>query len=327
MGPAEPAREPLPVRAVLRVASGLAVVAVATLVLGLIGADRGEVVLPGAGDPGDVLRVGVVPGQSVGGYLRSSRAELAALTDPSAPAAGATWALVSLEQYVLPGALAGMLDGSAVAQVYTRVPLAGTHTQVVRIPVYQLPGDVLSGMAGAAVQRDQEEAEYRRLSQRLGQDAGDAARRRARTAYETAAGTARAEAAAYRSGCSCVFAAVVHATPAALRTVADRAGVRAVDPAAEVRQLDRTEFRPPFPEQSGTIPAEPSGSPIPVPNGGSAIASRPPAPILSPSGAPVTSTSPAVPDPSHDVSATAPQERAAVPSTTDVSAAQDAPTR
>jgi hypothetical protein len=309
---------------VFRVASGLAVVAAAVLVLGVIWATRAEVVLPGADDPGDVVRVGVVQGQTVGGYLQSTHTELALLTDPSAPASGATWALVSLEEYVAPGALAGMLDGAAVAQVYTRVPLAGAHTQVVRIPVYQLPGDVLSGMAGAAVQRDQEEAEYRQLGQRLGDDVNQ---RRARTAYETAAHTARAEADAYRAGCSCVFAAVVHATPAALQTVADRSGVRAVDPAPEVRQLDRTEFRPPLPEQSGTIPPEPSGSPIPVPNAGSAIASRTPAPILSSSGAPVTSTSPAVPNPSQDPSATAPEERTAVPSTTDASAAQSVPTR
>jgi hypothetical protein len=323
VGPADPAREPIVDRAsVLRVASGMAVVAAAVVVLAVIWAGRNEVVLPGGEDPGDVVRVGVVQGQTVGGYLRSTETELAALTDPSAPASGDAWALVSLDDYVSPGAVGGMLEGAAVAQVYTRVPLPGAHTQVVRIPVYRLPGDVLTGMLDAAVQRDQEEAQLRQLGNQLSAGAGA---ERARAAYESAAHTARAEAAAYRSGCSCVFAAVVRAGPAVLRTVADRAGVRAVDPAPEVRRLDRAEFRPPLPEQEGTIPAEPSGSPIPVPNGGSAIASRTLTPILSPSGAPVTSTSPAVAHPSHDPSVTAPEERGAVPSASDVSAAQGVP--
>ncbi|MEU4236574.1 hypothetical protein [Actinoplanes sp. NPDC026619] len=310
--------------AVLRIVGGMAVVlAAAVLVLGVIWATRNDVVLPGEDDPGDVVRVGVVQGQTVGGYLQSTHTELATLTDPTGPAAGDTWALVSLSEYVAPGALAGILDGAPVAQVYTRVPLAGQHTQVVRIPVYQLPGDVLAGMLGAALQRDQEEAEYRQLGQRLGDD--DANQQRVRAAYESAAHTARTEAQAYRSGCSCAFAAVVRATPAALQAVAGRPGVRAVDPAPEVRRLDRAEFRPPLPEQEGTIPADPSGSPIPVPNDGSAIASRTPAPILSASGAPVTSTSSAAFKPSPDSSATAPEERTAVPSATDVSAAQGAP--
>ncbi|MBM0239561.1 hypothetical protein JNW88_24810, partial [Micromonospora sp. ATA32] len=37
--------------------------------------------------------------------------------------------------------------------------------------------------------------------------------------------------------------------PAVLRRVAARAGVRAVDPAPEVRRLDRAVFTPPLPEQ------------------------------------------------------------------------------
>ncbi|MFD0517208.1 ribosomal eL19 family protein [Paractinoplanes durhamensis] len=308
--------------ALLRIASGMAVVAAAALVLGIILAGRHEVAMSGA-DPGAVVKVGVVQGQTVGGYLQSTETELAALTDPSAPATGVTWALVSLDDYMPPGALAGLLDGAAVAQVYTRVPLPGAHTQVVRIPVYRLPADVLSGMLDAALQRDQEQAGYQQLSERL--DDSDVNQRRARAAYDASARTAHAEAEAYRSGCSCVFAAVVRASAAGLQTVADRPGVRAVDPAPEVRQLDRAEFRPPLPEQEGTIPAEPSGSPIPVPNGGSAIASRTPAPILSSSGAPVTSTSPVVSDLSPDSSAAAPEERAAVPSATDASAAQGVP--
>jgi hypothetical protein len=317
VGPGEPVRGPALSTVAMRTVIGLVVLAVAVLLIAAVWAGRR------ADDPsrsaGDVVRVGVVQGQSVPGYLSSTRAELAALTDPSAPAAGDTWALVSLDRYVPAGALTGMLDGTSVAQVYTRVPLAGRHTPVVLIPVLQVPADVLSGMLDAAVRRDREQAEYQQLSRKIIGDDSNADR--ARRAYDSAAATAAQEAAAYRSGCSCVFAAVVRAAPAVLQGVADRPGVRVVDPAPEVRQLDRVEFRPPLPEQDGTIPAEPSGSPIPVPNAGSAIASRTPPPITS-SGLPasseprVTSDSSASGNPRPDPSAPASEELSPVPSAT-----------
>ena len=317
---AERVREPA-VRggSAVRTALALAAVSAGVVLLGALWVSRHEGVP--ADDPSDVVRVGVVQGQSVPGYVRSARTELAAMTDPSAPTAGDTWALVSLDGYVPPGRLAGLFDGAAVAQVYARVPLAGVRSQVVRIPVYRLPADVLTGMLDAALLRDREQAEYLQLARRLRGDG--ASQERARRAYETAAGAAGAEATAYRSGCSCVFAAVVRAAPGVLRGVSDRPGVRVVDPAPEVRRLDRTEFRPPLPEQWGTVPAEPSRSPA-VPNGDSGIATRMPTPILSSIGVPVTSASPGGSDQDPDPSAPAPEERSAVPSSSDASAAQRA---
>ncbi|HEX9999192.1 MAG TPA: hypothetical protein VGB74_01955, partial [Actinoplanes sp.] len=263
-----------------------AVVGPAVLLAGLIWASERDVHPPA--DRSDVLRVGVVQGQSVPGYLRSSRTELAALTSPSAPVTGDTWALVSLGRYLPPGALPKLLSGAEVAEIYTRVPLAGAHTQVVRIRVHRLPADAMSGMLDAAVDRERERAEYLKLGHRV-RNQGEP-QERARRAYETAAGIAGTEAAAYRSGCSCVFAAVVRAAPAALQGLARRPGVRVVDPAPEVDRLDRTEFRPPLPEQTGTVPAEPSREPA-VPNEDSGIASHASAPIMSSFGVPVRSIS------------------------------------
>jgi hypothetical protein len=275
VGPAERVRGPVVTGAtVVRGIAGLAVVSAGALLLAVIWTSQRDAVP--VDDPGDMVRVGVVRGQSVPAYLRSARAELAALADPSAPVAGDTWALVSLAGYVPPGELPDLLSGTAVAQVFARVPIAGTKTPTVRIPVYRLPADALSGMLDAAVQRDRERAEYLQLSDRLGAGEG-----RARRAYESAARTAEAEAAAYRTGCACLFAVVVRAAPAALQQVADRPGVRAVDPAPELRRLDRAEFRPLLPEQVGTVRADPSGSPQPVPTETSDIAPHRPTPILS----------------------------------------------
>ncbi|XVV14623.1 hypothetical protein ACQP2X_09900 [Actinoplanes sp. CA-131856] len=259
----------------------------------------------------DIVRVGVVQGQTVPGYLDSSRTELGALAEPSAPSAGDLWALVSLGSYVPAGLLPGLLEGASVAQVYARVPLPEQHTPVVRIPVYRLPADVLSGMLDAAIARDTEKASYEQLASKL-----PASEARARDAYAAAARTAEMEASAYRSGCPCVYAAVVRGTPAALQEVAAREGVRAVDPAPEVRSLDRTEFRPPLPEQTGVVPAVPTASP--------GIASQPSAPIVSSPGVDVTSTSSRDSRHLNDPSASASEDLPAVPSASDATAAHDA---
>ncbi|GAA4961050.1 hypothetical protein [Actinoplanes utahensis] len=300
----------------LQIMTGTAVAATLALVLVVFWADRELPIRP---ETGDVLRVGVVEGQSVTGYLDSSRDELARLVDPSAPVAGDTWALVAFGEYTEAGLLAGLLAGGQVAQVYTRAPVAGARTAVVRIPVYRLPADVTAGMLGAALTRDRERADYLRLSRELTGSGRNETRLRA--AYETAARIAAEEAAAYRAGCACVFAAVVRGTPAVLGTIAARPRVRVVDPAPEVRQLDRTEFRPPLPEEVEVVSPEPA--PAGVPSGLAGVASGPPGPLPSSIGTDVTSTSP---DDSGGTPSAAvfPSEGAvAVPSATDTSPAHE----
>jgi hypothetical protein len=275
--------------------AGVGLAAVVALISALIWADRE---LPAGEATGEVVRVGVVEGQSVGGYLGAAKHEVETLG-----AAGDTWALVTLRDYAAPAGLPGLLAGAAVAQVYARVPLPDTRTPVTRIPVYQLPGDVIDGMRAAAVTRDQEEAEYLRLAGALTGSGRN--EQRLRDVYTSAARTAAAEAAAYRSGCDCVFAVVVRAVPDVLVGLAAAPAVRAVDPAPEVRQLDRTEFRPPLPEEEGAEQAQPSAGPSPViessairtstpvvPSGRVAVAPTTPAPIPSSVVEPVTSASP-----------------------------------
>jgi hypothetical protein len=291
--------------------AGVALAAVMALIAGLVWADRE---LPAGEAGGEVVRVGVVEGQSVGGYLDSARHEVEALG-----AAGDTWALVTLREYAAPDRLAGLTAGATVAQVYTRVPLPDTRTQVTRIPVYRLPGDVLDGMRAAAVSRDREEAEYLRLAGALTGSGRN--EQRLRTAYQSAARTAAAEAGAYRAGCDCVFAVVLRATPDVLGALMDAPAVRAVDPAPEVRQLDRTEFRPPLPEETGAVPAQPSTSA--VPSGPAAVAPAAPTPIPSSIGAPVTSDSSESSTEAPPASVFPSEGERAVPSAADVSPVRD----
>ncbi|WP_432899004.1 hypothetical protein ACQP1S_22950 [Micromonospora matsumotoense] len=216
---------------------------------------------------GQVTRVGVLPGDSLPGYAAATRAELAALT------AGA-YALVSLDRYLAPDRLPALLADVEVAAVVVRVPLPDRQTEVVRLPAQLLPQDVTAGMAGLADRKDREAADQRSR-------AADTADPTTRQGYETGAQVAAREAAGYRSACACVYAAVVRAAPAALRALAGRDGVRALDPAPEVTRLDRTVFLPPLPEQRDTArpPADTARPPAgqaptpadPVPSPGAAM--------------------------------------------------------
>ncbi|SCL23676.1 hypothetical protein [Micromonospora inyonensis] len=201
---------------------------------------------------GEVTRVGVGQGDSIPGYLRSAGDELAALPDPAPSAsAGSTWALVSLAEYLPPDRLAPVLGDVPVSAVFGRVPLPGRQTQIVRIPALRVPEDVRAGMVELADRKDREAADYRTRSAEL---TGEGPRERElRQLYDSGAEVSAAEAAAYRAGCSCVYAAVVRAEPPRLRTVAARPGVRAVDPAPEVDRLDRAVFTPPLPEQEDLV--------------------------------------------------------------------------
>ena len=306
----------------LRIMTGLAVASTVTLLVAVVwAADHG----PAPENPtGDLVRVGVVEGQPVAGYLRSSRGELAALLPASGtPAAGDTWALVSLRAYLAPDKLQAVLDGVPVAEVYARAPLPGVHTEVVKIPVYRLAQDVVAGMLNAALARDQEQADYRKLS---GELEGDGVNEdRVRRAYDTAAQAAASEAAAYRAHCACLFAAVVRAAPAALEQLAGRVEVRVVDPAPEVRRLDRTEFRPVLPEQTTTVPADGEPDAPTVPLRSQSVAPARSAPLPSSTGAVVTSASPAGPVLGSGPPAPAVQESAAVAPTPSASPGSDLP--
>ena len=196
-----------------------------------------------------------------------------------------------------------------MAEVYARAPLPGVRTPVVKIGVYRMPQDVVAGMLNAALARDQEQADYRKLRNELEGEGGNEVR--LRQAYDSAAQTAAAEAAAYRAHCACVFAAVVRAAPARLELLAGRPEVRVVDPAPEVRSLDRTEFRPVRPEQTTTVPDDERDAPT-VPSPSRSVAPARPAPLPSSTGAAVTSASPPGVGAGPDLSAPAVQERTTV---------------
>ncbi|MDR7278146.1 hypothetical protein [Catenuloplanes atrovinosus] len=195
---------------------------------------------------GEVVRVGVAEGGSIPGYADASAAELAALTGTTG-----TYALVTFTEYLAPDRLAAALAGRAVSVVVGRVPLPDTQTEIVRIPVQRLPADLVAGMGVIAERKEREAEDYRRLSATL---TGDSAQETSlRPVYDSGATVAAAEATAFRDACSCLYAAVIRATPADLAAVAERPEVRVVDPAPELVRLDRSVLLPPLPEQDDVV--------------------------------------------------------------------------
>jgi hypothetical protein len=219
------------------------VLVVAVLVTAMLRDEPGRV-----GDPtvGDVVRIGVVEGESIPDYLRSSGEELAQLLATPTEQVE-VYALVVFATYLNPDQLTPVLAGAAPAEVITRVPLPGTQTEIVRIPVGRLPDDVRAGMVQVAKRKEREARDYRDRSGEMTSDDD------VRQVYESNAWVADQEAAAYRSSCACVYAAVVRAAPAVLDEIARRPGVRTVDPAPEVVRLDRAVFLPPLPEQEDVV--------------------------------------------------------------------------
>ncbi|HEX2772274.1 MAG TPA: hypothetical protein VHN18_07565 [Micromonosporaceae bacterium] len=255
---------------------------------------------PPVGDTtvGEVVRVGVVAGDSIPAYVQASRAELASLARATPPTE--TYALVTLSEYVTPARLAPILRGVSVSEVVGRVPLPDTQTEIVRLAAERLPADAEAAMAAVADEKDREARDYRARGSAV---TGNSQRERElRRLYETGATVARAEATAFRAKCGCLYAAVVRSTPAALGEITRRPGVRSVDPAPEVQRPERAVFLPPLPEQTevvrlptdtGLSDGAPTPSQAPVTSPGQTVAPTGPA---SPSGAgtvpPPTSASP-----------------------------------
>jgi hypothetical protein len=268
------------------------------------GTDGGDVTM------GEVTRVGVVEGQSIPGYVETSRSELAALVAaPPLEAGSGTYALVTLSAYLAPDRLTPILKDVSVSEVFGRVPIPQTQTQIVRIPAMRIPADVIAGMQQVAERKDREVADYRDRAARLPVDADQ----ELRGLYDTGAQVALQEATGYRSRCSCLYAAIVRAAPAVLDRIAVRPGVRAVDPAPEVRRLDRAVFTPPLPDQYDLV-RPPADVGLPTPTAGVTGAPTPTrsvAPSTEPTDPPVVespsaSVSPPAPEPTADPPSTSP---------------------
>ncbi|MGH3714003.1 MAG: hypothetical protein ACRDT4_11170 [Micromonosporaceae bacterium] len=238
---------------------------------------------------GYVVRVGVAEGQSVSSYAADADRELDALAERGS---GEAYALVSFTTYLAPDRFATVLSELAVHRGYTRAVLPDVQTDVVEITIGAMPGDLRTGMVTVADRKATEAESYRRDAAKL--TGTSEVEREHRDSYLAKAEAADLEAEAYRQLCSCLYGAVVRAEPRVLDRLAGVGGVRTVDPAPELKDLDHAVFTPPLPDYLDNPGPDASGQPSSSPSG-----TPPESPSTDPSP---SSPTPSLPSPSGSAS-------------------------
>lgn len=157
-------------------------------------------------------------------------------------------ALVSLAEQLTADQVAGLLVESTleVRRALVRAPVGGTP-ELLSVEVAADPPRTLRALLAATAQRKQEQA--RELAQQASAAAPDQ-----RASYEAAAETAGQEAAAYRTGCACVFALVVEAGAGELAELPALPVVRGVELAPRGAELSALDIRPLSPRDQGVVP-------------------------------------------------------------------------
>lgn len=197
--------------------------------------------------------VGPRPGASVQEFAALATAEL---RDCAAAAPRLVdLAVVSLDHPQRPGVLAAALGGLPVLAVFVQY---GTG------PARALPVSGAAGVPAALdLLADRLSAAAARLAAQAGTVPGQGApARRTRAFLAGAAGDLAAQAGALRAGCACVYGVAVRADLADLAALAQRPGVRLVDPAPVGTRFGRAVLAPLTPGETLVAAAS-----LPVPAG------------------------------------------------------------
>ncbi len=162
-------------------------------------------------------------------------------------------ALVSLGGYRTPAQLAALLRGTTTERVFLRARAAGA--EAAQLPV-DIKGDLLTDLraayATAVTGRLAAQKAYQGYVDTLVVTTSD--EQNFKDLYVAFAKATGIEAAQYKGGCACVFAAVVRGTPAQLTALTTRSGVRAVEVAGKGQQLADVQVQPLLPEVRGVVP-------------------------------------------------------------------------
>ena len=161
-------------------------------------------------------------------------------------------ALVSLRRYHRPEEVGSLLEGLEVERAYLKVP-SSDPSEVLTADVQDLVADLRGLYATTAQRRAEDREEFITLSR--GMTPTSPEETSVRDQYELSARLAGREAQAYRTGCPCVFAAVVEGPAAVLAALPALDGVRAVELAPTGTELTDLRVRPLPPEQTATVEA------------------------------------------------------------------------
>ena len=164
-------------------------------------------------------------------------------------------ALVSLTKGLTPQETGEFLQESEleVRRAYLRAPVPGEPEEI----VFQTPRDIVPGLeqvfSEIAARKAQEQQELLGTARTI--EAGTPEEEEFRRVYEADARLAGQEAAAYRTGCACVFALVVEGTAAELAELPALPVVRGVEVAPRGAELSALDVRPLSPDEQGVVSA------------------------------------------------------------------------
>lgn len=204
---------------------------------------------------GSAAQPGLVLGPPVGAdaeaHLEQAAERLAGLAEQDPDARHL--ALVSLRSALTPAQTGALLERAGVdlERAYLRADVPGRPEQV----LFQTPGDVVSGLqqvfAATATRKADEQRDLLTTAATI--EGGTELEQEFLALYEQDASTAGAEAAAYRAGCSCVFALVVAGETAELQALLELPEVRGVEPASRGAAVASLSVRPLRPDETGTV--------------------------------------------------------------------------
>lgn len=192
---------------------------------------------PPAADGVATDRLGPETAESIAGYLDRAHDSL------SGPDDGDRWALVSFTEYRPAAALPGQLTGVRVNQALYQVPLPRVATPLVAVQVPDSP---------AALTRSGDDAAWRLADRR--RYAADGTR---------GAQILDTSIARLRTGCACAPGALVRAPLPALRELADRPGIRAVQALPVDAVAERFALAPLLPDSGDPVVPPPDDGPVP----------------------------------------------------------------
>ena len=197
------------------------------------------------------LELGPAVGSEIDPHFAAARERLVALSrrDPDAR----HLALVSLNKGLTPDEVGELLVESdlVVRRAYLRAPLPGEPEEI----VFQTPGEVVAGLrqvfSEIAARKGREQQELLSTARTIEPDTPE--QEEFRRLFEADASTAGEEAAAYRTGCACVFALVVEGDVRKLAELPALPIVRGVEVAARSAELSALDIRPLSPTEQGVV--------------------------------------------------------------------------
>ena len=198
------------------------------------------------------LTLGPAVGDQIEAHFAAARERAVALarSDPDKR----FLALVSLDKGLTPEQTGQLLQesGLEVRRAYLRAPVPGEPEEI----VFQTPREIVPGLqqvfSEIAERKAKEQQELLGTARTI--DAGTPEEEAFRRLYEADARTAGQEAAAYRTGCACVFALVVEATAGELAELPALPVVRGVEVAPRGAEVSSLDIRPLSPTARGVVP-------------------------------------------------------------------------